>query len=215
MSASGEHRIEAALDALSCALGEMAVPWMIIGGIAVIARGVRRMTTDIDAVVRGDSTTIRELSEALARHEIEPRIRDAAAFARRNLVLLVRHEPTGVDLDVSFAWSTFEHEAIEACSEVLYGKVKAPMAAPDDLMIYKAVAARPRDLADLEALLLIHPSVDLSRVRRRVAELAALAEAPELSDSLEAAIAKTRAAATRARRRGPPMRRRSRKKNDD
>jgi hypothetical protein len=28
---------------------------MVIGGIAVIARGVRRLTTDIDAAVRGDA----------------------------------------------------------------------------------------------------------------------------------------------------------------
>jgi hypothetical protein len=34
---------------------------MVIGGIAVIARGVRRMTTDIDATVRGDQADIGSL----------------------------------------------------------------------------------------------------------------------------------------------------------
>ena len=43
---------------------------MIIGGIAVIARGVRRMTTDIDAVVQGDAISIDTLVTTLAEHGI-------------------------------------------------------------------------------------------------------------------------------------------------
>jgi hypothetical protein len=40
---------------------------MVIGGIAVIARGVRRMTTDIDAAVRGDRIDVAALVRALAK----------------------------------------------------------------------------------------------------------------------------------------------------
>lgn len=163
---------------------------MVIGGIAIIARGVRRMTIDIDVVVRGGDATIEELLAGCAAHGIEARVDDAAAFARRTLVLLLRHEATGVELDVSLGWSGFEREALEARSEVAYGAVVVPMSAPEDLMIFKAIAGRPRDIADLEALLLLHPKVDLPRVRRRVGELAELAEAPELCDGLETALAK-------------------------
>ena len=38
---SGESRLEAVLADLAAALNATAVPWMVIGGIAVIARGVR------------------------------------------------------------------------------------------------------------------------------------------------------------------------------
>ncbi len=58
MAESAERRIEAALSAIRRGLDAMGVPWMIIGGIAVIARGVRRMTTDIDAVVLGDAAPV-------------------------------------------------------------------------------------------------------------------------------------------------------------
>jgi hypothetical protein len=40
---------------------------MVIGGIAVIARGVRRFTADIAAAIRGDEITIDQLLAALAR----------------------------------------------------------------------------------------------------------------------------------------------------
>ena len=45
-----EHKVEVALAALDRALAESVIPWMVIGGMAVIMRGGRRMTTDIDAV---------------------------------------------------------------------------------------------------------------------------------------------------------------------
>jgi hypothetical protein len=161
---------------------------MIIGGIAIIARGVRRFTTDIDATVRGDAIRPEALIEVLGRHGVVPRIEDALSFAQENLVLLLRHEGTGVDLDVSFAWSAFEHDAIAACTLTEFGNVRAPMCTAEDLVVFKAIAARPRDVQDAEALLTLYPDIDAARVRKRVAELSILAEAPELLESFDAMV---------------------------
>ena len=98
--------------------------WLVIGGLALISRGVRRLTTDIDGTVRGDAITAGKVLDTAARHGIVSRIPHADAFARRNLVLLLRHAPSGVDLDVSLAWSNFEHEALEARSEAKFGRVR-------------------------------------------------------------------------------------------
>jgi hypothetical protein len=165
---------------------------MIIGGIAVIARGVRRFTTDIDAAVRGDDVSVDQLLSTLARNHIAPRIEDAAQFARENLVLLLRHVPSGVDFDVSFAWTEFEHEAIAAATVATFGTVEAPMARPEDLVIFKSIAGRGKDMDDVVALLALYPKLDLARVRARVRELARLAEMPELASGLDAAIKSTR-----------------------
>lgn len=183
--------LEDALAALTQALDEAGAPWMVIGGIAVIARGVRRLTTDIDAAVRGDAVTIEELADVLARHEIAPRIDGGVEFAREHLVLLLRHGPTGVDLDVSLAWSAFEHDAIAAGTLTQFGRVVAPMSTPEDLVVFKAIAARPKDVEDSEALLLLHPEMDRGRIRRCVADLAAMVEAPELVDALDTLLART------------------------
>ncbi len=157
---------------------------MVIGGIAVIARGVRRMTTDVDAVVRGDAIEIAPLLRFLARHSIVPRIAAAETFARANLVLLLRHKPSDVELDVSFGWTMFEHEALDARSVTLYGKVAVPMASAEDLVIMKAMAARPTDITDAAELLALYPSIDLSRVRRTLGQLAEMAGEPALADGL-------------------------------
>lgn len=65
--AGGDRKLEAALADLAAALNATAVPWMVIGSIAVISRGVRRMTTDIDATVRGDQLDVTSLLKALAK----------------------------------------------------------------------------------------------------------------------------------------------------
>jgi hypothetical protein len=124
--------IEVALVALAAALTEVGAPWMVIGGIAVIAHGVQRMTTDIDAVIQGDAVSVPQLLAVLSRHHIVSRIDDAAAFASTNLVVLARHAPTEVDLDLSLGWTAFEREALAARASTAYGTVTAPMAGVEE-----------------------------------------------------------------------------------
>jgi uncharacterized nucleotidyltransferase DUF6036 len=192
--ARDRSRIEDALAALQRALSELDAPWMVIGGIAVIAHGVQRMTTDIDAVIRGDAALVPAVLKALRHHQIVARIADAEAFAATNLVLLTRHRPTEVDLDLSLGWTSFEHEALEARAATRYGKVSVPMARVEDLIVFKAIAARPRDIDDAVTLLALYPHIDMARVRVRVRTLARAAEAPELEQGLAEIVAASKAA---------------------
>ncbi|HEY0478947.1 MAG TPA: hypothetical protein VGD37_15615 [Kofleriaceae bacterium] len=161
---------------------------MVIGGIAVIAHGVQRMTTDIDAVIQGDAVLVRTLIAQLRQHHIVTRVADAEAFAATNLVLLARHHPTQIDLDLSLGWTIFEHEAIAAREMTRFGRVLVPMAAVDDLLVFKAIAGRPRDVDDAVTLLTLYPNIDMIRVRARVQALVRAAEAPELEAGLERII---------------------------
>jgi hypothetical protein len=61
---------------------------------------------DIDATVRGDQADVGSLVKALAKKRIVPRIGNAERFASESLVLLLRHGPTGVEFDVSMAWTS-------------------------------------------------------------------------------------------------------------
>jgi hypothetical protein len=189
------------------------VPWAIIGGIAVITHGVRRLTTDIDAVMKGGSITAAEALRVLSRGGFEARIEDAEAFAATSLVLLLRHQPTGVDVDLSFGWTEFEDRAIAASTVLQFGRVSAPMAAPTDLVAFKAIAGRARDIDDAAALLLLHPGIDVDAVRRQVQELAALAEAPELIRGLDEALRRAGISGRTERSAGAPKRRRSPKRS--
>lgn len=184
-----DDQLLSALGALADALRELGVPGMIIGGIAVIARGVPRQTVDIDAAVWAERLDVDHLVSVLSRHDIEPRIEHAAQFARERQVLLLRHRPTGTPLEVSLAWLPFERAALDRADPVVFGGVTIPVAQAEDLIVYKAVAWRDRDRTDIERLLLLHGSaVDLGRVRAIVAQFAAALDEPERVDQFEALV---------------------------
>jgi hypothetical protein len=196
-----DNVLEEALEALTRALDHVQAPWMILGGIAVVARGVRRFTTDIDAVVRAEGIDLSSVVKVFEEHEIVPRIEDAVAFALVNLVLLLEHEPTGVELDVSLAWSSFENAAIASASLCRFGRVRAPMASAQDLLVFKGIAGRPKDIEDIETLLALHPSLDPVRARAELETLAELAEAPELVTAFDAAVVRARPSSAQQRAR--------------
>ena len=165
---------------------------MVIGGVAVIAHGVPRYTADVDATASAPEEPIEHLFDVFARHRVVPRINDALAFARERQLLLLRHEPSGVDLDVSLAWLPFELEAIGRAKTIDYAGVTIRIPRPDDLVIYKLVAARPRDLEDVERLLLLHGlSLDLPRITATVREFAEALEDTGRLDTLERLLKKT------------------------
>ena len=187
--------LEAAIGALTKALREAGSPFMLIGGIAVIARGVARVTTDVDATVRALGGLLEELAATLARHGIEGRIPDLLEFARRNHVLLLRHQPTGTPIEITLAWLPFEEEALSRADQIDFGSTTAPVASVEDLIVYKAVAWRDRDRSDIERLLVQYGDrVDLARVRRIVAEFADAMDVPERTSDLEALIGRSKAA---------------------
>ena len=166
-----------ALQAFHQALVELGAPFTFIGGVAVIARGVPRLTVDIDATVRALDTGVDSIFEKLARHDIGPRIDRAKEFARQHHVLLARHEPTGTPIDLSLAYLDFEDEAIQSSDEIDYGHVRIPVARAEDLVVYKIVASRPRDLDDAEKLLNLHgKKIEIERVRRLVRQFCEVLE---------------------------------------
>lgn len=180
---------------------------MLIGGVAVIARGVRRLTDDVDATVWAAKLDVEALQRRLKKFGISPRIPAAAAFAHRNQVLLLRHDASGTDIDLSFAMLEFENEALDRADSLTVGRRRVRVASAEDLVVYKSIAARERDLSDVERLLEIHgDSIDLSRVRRTVEELAGLLERPELVAGLERIVRAVR------RRRRPSAKRRAKPK---
>jgi hypothetical protein len=172
--------LSAPLRALAQALADLHTPGMLIGGLAAILHGVPRATRDVDATVLGGNAGLSAILAGLQRFGINPRIPDAIEFARQHQVLLLRHGPSGVDIDVTIAWLPFEVEAIQAAEIRTIDDVPVPVVRPEDLIIYKAVAWRPQDRQDVERLLSSYgQSVDLDRIRKVVREFADALEQPE------------------------------------
>jgi predicted nucleotidyltransferase len=101
-------------------------------------------------------------------------------------VLLLGHEPTGIPIDLTLAWLPFERVALERAEPVDFGGVTIRVATAEDLVIYKAVAWRDRDRADVERLLVRHGrEMDLKRLRAAVRQFAEALEEPERVEAFE------------------------------
>lgn len=179
----------AALHDLVTWLQAEQVSGIVIGGVAASLLGRPRVTRDVDALVLLDEGRWAEFLSAGARSGFVARRPDALPFARQTRVLLVRHEPTGIDPDIVFGALPFEEEAIARTISVPMGRIDLPLPAPEDLIVMKAIAHRPRDLADIESVLDAHPRLNLRRVRRWVREFSAVLEMPEILDDLETLLA--------------------------
>lgn len=162
-----------------------AVSGVLIGGVAVSLLGRPRFTRDIDYMVVLDETRWEGFLASGTRFGFVPRRPDAIAFARKVRVLLVRHDPSGIQTDISFGALPFEHEAISRVIHAEVAGIDVALPTPEDLIIMKAVAHREQDMLDIRALLQAHPKLDRRRVRRWVREFAAVLERPEIFDDLQ------------------------------
>jgi hypothetical protein len=186
MSREGQTLFFRALTGLRDALEESGAPFVFIGGVAVIALGFPRSTVDVDATVLASATTPEDLLAVFGRHGIVPRISEAAAFARRSGVLLAVHEESGINIDVSLARLPFEEEAIRSGREILYEGVSIRVPRAEDLIIYKLVASRPRDVEDAEKLILLYANeIDTGRIRKILTEFCRLLEDESRMETLE------------------------------
>ena len=168
------------------------VPGVVIGGLAASLLGRPRLTRDVDVLVLVDEGHWAEFMAAGAQHGFSPRRDDALAFAQDTRVLLMRHQESGIPVDMVFGSLPFEKEAVARATWVEMAGVRLPLPLPEDLIVMKAVAHRPQDLADIESILAAYPKVNSRRVRRWVREFASALEMPEILKDLEALLSQRR-----------------------
>lgn len=169
-------------------LEEEKIPGVVIGGVAASLHGRPRMTRDVDAVILADDRGREELLVALHQHGFVTRIEDPLAFARKTRVLLLRHDSTGVDVDISLGALPFESQVIGRAETKVLGGVRVAVASAEDIVVMKALARRPRDIADIESILDANPALDLDRVRHWLREFSSVLEMPEIHDEFESLL---------------------------
>jgi len=173
------------LEALERLLSLFNHPGVLIGGVAVSLIGQARFTDDLDVMVLLPLDEIPQFLKAAENEGIEPRISQAEEFARRNRVLLLRHVPTQTDIDISFGVLPFEEEVIQR--RVVHEIDKAlsvHLPTPEDLIIMKAIAHRPKDLLDIQGIIQSHPDLDRDRIQTWVIQFADLLDMPEIWEDI-------------------------------
>lgn len=157
-----------------------------IGGLALQRWSEPRETVDVDLSLFAGFGEEQQFSQALLRH-FEPRISNAADFAQKRRVLLLRSSE-GVGLDVALAALPYEELVIQRSSYFDYTPtISLRTCSAEDLIVLKAFAGRGQDWADIERIIVRQTGkLDWDYIREQLSPLAALKDAPEIVDQLEA-----------------------------
>ncbi len=144
--------------------------WALIGGLAVSARAEPRTTRDLDAalMVEGDREAERISADLHARGYTYDSMLEHKDTGRLATVRLLApgERPGGTIVDLLFASSGVESEVVDAAEpiEVIPG-LAVPVATIGHLLALKILAARPKDLEDIETLMTVATSVDIESAR--------------------------------------------------
>lgn len=148
------------------ALAKVAVPHAVIGAAALAARGLPRMTRDLDVVVAlEDAFTALGALERAGFSSASPVDTSSEPEA-----MYVTTDRNGTDVDLLVAAGEPESTVIaEATSAELFG-IQAPVATLEHLVLMYLYSNQPRHAGDL-ARIVMETAVDLAWVERYLAEV--------------------------------------------
>jgi hypothetical protein len=175
--------------------------WYVFGAQAVLAYGRPRLTADIDITVMAELGQVPELVSRLGAAGLVLQSAATKSFVRRTRVLPFVHEPSGIPVDIVLAGPGLEEEFVANARELVLAGVTVPVISPEDLIVTKILAGRPKDMDDVDGILREQlPALDLDRCRKFLSMLEEALSRDDLLPELDEALARIR----RARHRDAP-----------
>jgi hypothetical protein len=146
-------------------------PWYVFGAQAVVAYGVPRLSADVDVTVRLTPDTPGPFVRDMEAAGFSLRVSDPD-FVNRTRVMPFVHGESGMPLDVVLAGSGLEDEFLARVRLVDVDGVAVPFLHPEDVIIAKVLAGRPKDIDDAAALWRAHGrTLDARRIRSILGQL--------------------------------------------
>ena len=139
--------------------------WFVFGAQAVNVWGAPRLSADVDVTLEYTGE-IPVLLADLRGAGFESRISFDEEFIRRTRVLPLLHAATRMPLDVVLAGPGIEEQFLSRTILVDIGGARVPVISPEDLLVTKILAGRPKDIEDVRGVLRERGRrLDLDRVR--------------------------------------------------
>jgi hypothetical protein len=181
------RQIRAALAMHNFLSENLKLNYAVIGGIALQFWGEPRFTHDLDITVE-DRLDLKKLVKATT-DAFGSRVSDPYRFAKDTRMLLLKVED--VDVDIALALRGYEESLFDRSQpyEVDPGK-HIYICSAEDLIIHKALAGRPQDLADIEGVIYRQgDALDVRYIRSWLREFSSALGDPEILERFEHAFA--------------------------
>ena len=161
---------EKILSKIGASLKKHNIPYMIIGGQAVLLYGEPRLTRDIDITLGVNTEYVDELLKVIRELSLKPIPENIKLFIQQTMVLPALEEITGIRVDFIFSFTTYEIEAIKRARKITIMGQEVCFASPEDVIIHKIFAGRPRDIEDVRSIILKNSDMDIQYLRRWLKE---------------------------------------------
>ena len=163
--------VESLLARIALGLEQRGIPYMVIGGQAVLLHGEPRLTRDIDITLGAGPARVGEVLDIVRSWGGRVLIDNAVDFVQKTMVLPCLEPESGLRVDFIFSFTPYEREALQRAIRVNLNGTDVRFACVEDLIIHKIFAGRPRDLEDVRGILLKNKNLDLTYLRHWLKEL--------------------------------------------
>jgi len=162
--------------------------WYVFGAQAVIAYGVPRLSADVDVTVDLLPNEPERFAREMEAAGFALRV-DDPDFVRRTRIMPFVHVATAMPLDVVLAGSGLEDEFLDRARTVDLSGTTVPVIDPEDLIIAKVLAGRPKDIDDAHGVWRLHGrDLDAGRIRRILRLLEEALSQSDLLSSFESIL---------------------------
>ena len=145
--------IEKLLSAIAKELDKHQIPYMVIGGQAVLIYGFPRLTEDIDITLGVDVDKIGLIKDVCRRIGLRiPRQIDED-FINETSVLVAVDKRSRIRVDFIFSFTEYEKNALKRTKKIKMNNQSVRYASIEDVIIHKLFAGRPRDIEDVEIIM--------------------------------------------------------------
>jgi len=151
---------------LAIELEKNGLPYMLIGGQAVLLYGEPRLTKDIDITLGVDSSKFDIVSKVVETCNLKALVDNPKDFVNDVMVFPVIEESSGIRVDFIFSFSPYEREAIDRAKKINFEEVLVNFASLEDVIIHKTIAGRPRDIDDIKSIILKNPNFDRKYIKQ-------------------------------------------------
>lgn len=162
------------------------VPYALMGGIAVRVYGIPRATYDVDftaAIPHERRSEFFQKVQSFGYTVPEPYL--AGWLDRVGGMPLVKFRlflaDRSIDIDIFLAESSYQHSLLNRRKWTKLNGLDAWLVTPEDLVLLKLVANRPRDLADVGDVLFMQGQLDVAYLRHWASQLG-------IADRLQSAL---------------------------
>jgi len=151
-------------------LKKASIPYMVIGGQAVLLYGEPRLTRDIDITLGIGVSELARIKKVLPAMGLKVLVKKVQEFVERTMVLPTKDRESEIRVDFIFSFSPYERQAIGRARDIKVGRTQVKFACLEDVVIHKVVSARPRDLEDIKSILVKNPKYDSDYISRWLKE---------------------------------------------